>query len=72
MTLIHLINAALEMTTVGVNDESILNIITIVLWLPDCMESQSINVLEFKQLARFHLSTVICHPFNNCMTVWVS
>ena len=72
MTLIHLINAALEMTTVGVNDESILNIVTIVLWLPDCVEGQSVNILEFHKLARLHHSTVICYPFKNCMTVWIS
>ena len=72
MTFKHSRNATLKMATVCINHKTILNIVIAVFWLPDCMESQSINVLEFKQLARFHLSTVICHPFNNCMTVWVS
>ena len=39
LTVIHNVNATLEMTAISVNDESILNIVVAVFWLPDCVES---------------------------------
>ena len=51
MALIHFVDTTIEMTTICVNDESILNIVAIVLWLPDSMEGNSIKLINRTCLA---------------------
>ena len=73
VALIHSADAALEMTTVSINYESILNIITIVLWLPDCMECFDVKRVNLTSLAWCHfIATISSGPLNNGVSVWVS
>ena len=72
MTLIHDVNAALEMTAISVNDESILNIVVAVFWLPDCVECFTIKLVNLTSLAwSDFIATDLGYPLNNGMTVWV-
>ena len=73
MTLVHEVNATLKVTTVSINNESILDIMTVVLWLPDSVERYPVKLINLTSLTWSHLIATICgYPLNNGMTVWVS
>ena len=73
MALIHFVDTTIEMTTICVNDESILNIVAIVLWLPNSVECNSIKLINRTSLTWSKLvTTVRCFPLNNSVTIWIS
>ena len=73
MTFRHSVETALEMTSVSVNDESILNVIVTVFLLPDCVESLTIKCINLTSLTWSHrVAAAIGYPLNDSMTVWVS
>ena len=73
MTLVHEVNATLKVTTVSINNESILDIMTVVLRLPDSVERFDVKRVNLTSLTWCHLvTTVLSHPLDNSMTIWVS
>ena len=73
IALIHDVDTALEVTTVSINDESILNIMAIVLWLPNSVECFDVKRVNLTSLAWCHfIATISSDPLNNCVSVWVS
>ena len=73
VALIHFVDATLKVTAVSINNESILNIVAIVLWLPDSVECNSIKLINRTSLTWSHLVTAVrCFPLNNSVTIWIS
>ena len=73
VALIHFVDTALEVTAVSINDESVLNIGIAIFWLPDCVERFDVKRVNLTSLTWCHLvTTVLSHPLDNSMTIWVS
>ena len=73
MTLNHCVETTLEMTSVSVNDKSILNVIVTVFVLPDCVESLTVDGINLTSLTWSHrVAAAVGYPLNDSMTVWVS
>ena len=73
IALIHDVDTALEVTTVSINNESILNIMAIVLWLPNSVKCFDVKRVNLTSLAWCHfIATISSDPLNNGVSVWVS
>ena len=73
VALIHFVDSTLKVTAVSINNESILDIIAVVLWLPYSVECNSIKLINRTSLTWSHLVTAVrCFPLNNSVTIWIS
>ena len=73
VALIHFVDSTLKVTAVSINNESILDIIAVVLWLPYSVECNSIELINRTSLTWSHLVTAVrCFPLNNSVTIWIS